>query len=104
MAQPNPANRRKGRPAYRSTLGPAKSLMLRLPESLHRPIKILAASRGFSLNDTLIQLIEEAFARVPERAVFERLAAQAAGTASDGLNREASSPAESPARRRPRGR
>jgi hypothetical protein len=105
MTEAATTNRRRGgRPAYRSALGPARSLMLRLPEKLHRPIKILAAARGLSLNDLLVQLIEESFGHVPDRAVYERLAVQAAGVEADQGSASASPTAEPPARRRPRGR
>lgn len=51
---------------------------LRLPAELHRTLKVFAAAQGKSLNDTLVELLQEAWSRVPQREIYARAAREAA--------------------------
>ena len=36
-----------------------KALLVRIPEELHRQVKIIAVKKGFSINDYVIKAFEE---------------------------------------------
>ena len=46
---------------------------LRLPQELHRELRLYAASQDKSLNDLLIQVLKEWWSGVPERRTIRNL-------------------------------
>ncbi|MCB9652887.1 MAG: Arc family DNA-binding protein [Deltaproteobacteria bacterium] len=50
-----------------------KPFVLRMPVELHRMLRTFAASRGRSMNEVLVEVLEEWWRRNPDRRAFERL-------------------------------
>ncbi len=62
--------KRRGRP---KTQPDAKPFVLRLPPDLHRMLRTYAASHGTSMNQVVLDVLEEWWSDHPERRAFERL-------------------------------
>jgi hypothetical protein len=62
--------KKMGRPAK---LTDHRPFTLRLPTDLHRQLRHLTVDQGVSLNDLLVQIIVEWWAKQPQRATYANL-------------------------------
>ncbi len=68
------ALRKPGRPRK---MAESRLFPLRLPPELHGALKVYAAARAVSLNDLLLEMIADAWARTPKHEAYAALVATA---------------------------
>ncbi|MEL6546307.1 MAG: toxin-antitoxin system HicB family antitoxin [Myxococcota bacterium] len=62
--------KKRGRP---KTIEDQKPFVLRLPPDLHRMLRTYAANQGTSMNQIVVEVLQQWWAKNPERRAFERL-------------------------------
>ncbi len=63
---------------------PEQKFVLRLPESLHQQLRHVAIDRKTSLNALIVEVVEEWWAKQPERGAYRSHAPKPAGRSAPG--------------------